>query len=140
MDPLLCRFAERRGLTVIGDQMIAPAAVEEREHRKQTKRWPNWELTNALLLVCDLERETWAACDHLTAPSDFVREGLIAEGVDPSRISVLPYPVASEWFQPVDRSRPNGAVDCRVYRIGELAKSARTSSKSPENWKGNSGL
>jgi glycosyltransferase involved in cell wall biosynthesis len=124
VDPLLCRFAKRRGLTVIGDQMIAPAAVEEREHRKQTKRWPNWELTNALLSVCDLERETWAACDHLTAPSDFVREGLIAEGVDPSRISVLPYPVASEWFQPVDRSGRTGPLTVGFIGSVNLRKGA----------------
>jgi glycosyltransferase involved in cell wall biosynthesis len=124
IDPQLCRYAKRRGLIVIGDQMIAPAAVEEREHRGQAERWPGWESTNALLSVCDLERETWAACDHLTAPSDYVRDGLISEGIDPDRISVLPYPVASDWFQPVDRSGRTGRLTVGFVGSVNLRKGA----------------
>jgi glycosyltransferase involved in cell wall biosynthesis len=104
--------------------MIAPAAVEEREHRGQAERWPGWESTNALLSVCDLERETWAACDHLTAPSDYVRDGLISEGIDPDRISVLPYPVASDWFQPVDRSGRTGRLTVGFVGSVNLRKGA----------------
>ncbi|MFO0807402.1 MAG: glycosyltransferase family 4 protein [Gemmataceae bacterium] len=110
VDPKLCRYARRRGLTVVGDQIIAPAFVENRECRIQTERFPNWESPPALTSVRALERATWDECDHLTAPSEYVRDGLIEEGVDAAKISVLPYPVAPDWFRPTDRRGVRGGV------------------------------
>ena len=39
-----------------------------------------------------MELETWSALDQITCPSSYVRNGLVRQGVDPSRITVLPYP------------------------------------------------
>lgn len=103
VDPKLCRHARRRGLIVVGDQIIAPALVENRESHIQAARWPGWEPPPALSLVRALERATWAECDHLTAPSEYVKAGLIEEGVAPAKVSVLPYPVVPDWFRPIER-------------------------------------
>jgi glycosyltransferase involved in cell wall biosynthesis len=107
IDPRLCRYAQRRGLKVICDQIIAPAYIENREHRLQTERWPGWEPERPDPPVRTLEQQTWSASDHLTAPSEYVKDGLVEEGIDPSRVTVLPYPVAPNWFQPVDQPKRN---------------------------------
>jgi glycosyltransferase involved in cell wall biosynthesis len=104
VDPQLCRRARRQGLTVVGDQIIAPALIQNRESMIQQERWTGWEPPPVLSGVRDLEHETWATCHHLTAPSEYVKTGLIEEGVDPDKISVLPYPVAPDWYCPIQRS------------------------------------
>jgi len=103
IDPRLCRSARRQGLLVVGDQIIAPAAVEHQEAAIQRERFPGWEPPPKLLQVRQLEHETWAVLDHITAPSEYVRDGLIGEGVAPERVSVLPYPAAAEWLRYVER-------------------------------------
>jgi glycosyltransferase involved in cell wall biosynthesis len=103
IDPRLCRYARGRGLVVVGDQIIAPAAVEHREAAIQHARFPGWEPSPNLLNVQRLEQETWAAVHHITAPSEYVRDGLVGEGVAPEKVSVLPYPAEAEWFRYVER-------------------------------------
>jgi glycosyltransferase involved in cell wall biosynthesis len=39
-----------------------------------------------------LELQTWSALDRITCPSPYVRDGLVRQGIDPSRITVLPNP------------------------------------------------
>lgn len=118
IDPKLCRFARRRGLKVICDQMIAPARIENREVQLQANRFPGWETPQIQYSVPTLERETWAECDQLTAASEYVRAGLIEEGVTPEKISVLPYPVAANWFAPV--ARHDRTVPLTVGFIGSV--------------------
>lgn len=116
IDPLLCERARRRGMAVILDQMIAPITVEQRAAERQAALWPGWERpidATGPLRMREVERRSWAAADHITCASDYVRRGLIDEGVDPDRISVLPYPIDTGMFAFHDRS-------CRsdVVRIG----------------------
>jgi glycosyltransferase involved in cell wall biosynthesis len=118
IDPLLCRFARRRGLAVVADQMIAPASVQNREQSLQLERWPNWEHPGEISGVRDLEHQTWKWSSHLTAASDYVKAGLVQEGIGPERISVLPYPVAAGWYQPVDR--PANRMPITVGFVGTV--------------------
>jgi glycosyltransferase involved in cell wall biosynthesis len=97
LDPSLVRTAGAHGLLTIGDQIIAPAAVQVAEQRRQLERWPGWEDGGALspertAETAAWERQSWDALDHITCPSGYVRAGLLAEGVAPSKISMLPYP------------------------------------------------
>jgi glycosyltransferase involved in cell wall biosynthesis len=110
VDPYLCRFARRQGLTVVGDQIIAPALVENREHRMQAERWPGWEPASRASPVRALEQQTWAECDHLTAPSEYVKAGLVEDGNDPDKVSVIPYPVPPDWFRPANRTQRTGRL------------------------------
>src|SRR5205823_12340869 len=82
LDPRLCRAARRRGLKVVADQIIAPAAVEEREAAEQRRRWPGWEPPPAAGPTPEaVERRTWPELDHVTCASEYVRAGLTAQGV-----------------------------------------------------------
>ncbi len=40
IDPGLCRAAQAAGLATVGDQIIAPAAVEQAQFVKELARWP----------------------------------------------------------------------------------------------------
>ena len=96
VDPALCRDARAAGLATIGDQIIAPAATEHAQFEKELARWPGWHPPGAardLGRVDDLERATWRELDRVTCGSEYVRGELVARGVDPARVAVLPYPV-----------------------------------------------
>lgn len=63
-------------------------------------------------------REALAA-GHCLAPSDYVRDTLVAVGVPAERISVLPYGVDVERFRPRAGPRPPGAL--RLLFIGQIS-------------------
>jgi glycosyltransferase involved in cell wall biosynthesis len=110
LDPLLGRAARQAGLRVVADQMIAPAAVERREVALQHSRWPGWEPASDIGSFEEFEQQTWATADRLTCASEYVRDGLVAQGVEPGRVRVIPYPVAADAFRFVDRSGRPGPV------------------------------
>ncbi len=92
-----CRDVGRRGVAVVADQMIAPAAVERAEAEVQAARWPGWEPARErpdFDLLADLEQQTWATADRLTCGSAYVKGGLLAAGVAADRVSVVPYPIS----------------------------------------------
>ena len=112
-DPRVLRAARARGLVTVGDQMIAPIAVEIAEARLQHQRWPGWEPARSLEELERFEafqRETWQEVDHFTCASEYVRDGLLAHGIPRYRISVLPYPVAMATAPAIDRTRRDGPV------------------------------
>jgi glycosyltransferase involved in cell wall biosynthesis len=106
LDPELCAAASANGLITVVDQMIAPAEIEFAEMQFQMRRWRGWQsrATSANRdFLQEIERRTWAAADHITCPSPYVRDGLIGQGVAASKISVIPYPIDSAAFPFVDR-------------------------------------
>lgn len=114
IDPDLCRFCRGRGLKVVGDQMIAPAATEMAEMRLQHERWPGWQPGGAdnddyFAVIDDVERRTWANVDHVICPSHYVKEELVRHGVPGDRVSVVHYAVG-EAFAPQDRSGPRDEI------------------------------
>jgi glycosyltransferase involved in cell wall biosynthesis len=122
IDPALCERARARGMAIVLDQMIAPIPVELRAARRQAALWPGWEKPvdpAGPMLMQDVERRSWAAADHITCASDYVREGLIGEGVEPERISVLPYPIDTRAFAFRDRSPRSGRV--RIGFVGSIS-------------------
>ncbi len=126
MSPIACKAAHDQGLRVIGDQMIAPAEVEAAESKKQLDRFPDWELTREIsdhALMIAREQSTWRMLDHLTCASEYVREGLISQGVESSRITVVPYPLASIPSAP-NRSPRNGPITVGFVGAVNLRKGA----------------
>jgi glycosyltransferase involved in cell wall biosynthesis len=92
----LCAAARRQGLVTVADQMIAPTLVLRREAAIQSERWPGWEQPEPpegfdRLRRC--EQFTWDALDHITCSSDYVRLGLLEEGVPGGKTSVIHYPI-----------------------------------------------
>ncbi len=105
--PSLCAAWRERGALVVADQIIAPAVIEAAEARRQAERFPGWEpgeTTGDAARVAAFEEQTWPHLHHLTCASDYVKSGLIAQGIAAERISVLPYPIDPADFPPVDRS------------------------------------
>lgn len=105
ISPQLCRAAGKTGLWRIGDQIIAPAAVEQAEMQLQQQRWPDWEEQTGenYPAIADFEQRTWEQLDHITCASDFVRDGLLAQGVKPEKVTLIPYPVDASQYECVDR-------------------------------------
>ncbi len=93
--PRLCKHTRDKGVVVVGEQMIAPAAIERQQAQYQQERWPGWEnpmSDKAFDLVHENEQKTWENLDRIVAPSRYVVEGLVTCGVDPNRIDLIPYP------------------------------------------------
>jgi hypothetical protein len=113
IDPGFCGECAERGITVIGDQMIAPATVELAELQGQFDRWPGWMDrvdTQGLPESVERERSTWKHLAHITCASDYVQAGLVGEGIAAERISVLPYPIDAGEFVPADRKGRSGRM------------------------------
>ena len=92
----LCAAAQRQGLVTVADQMIAPTPVLRREADIQAKRWPDWEQTKrseSFDRLRQYEQLTWNQLDHITCSSDYVRSGLLKEGVPGGKTSVIHYPI-----------------------------------------------
>jgi glycosyltransferase involved in cell wall biosynthesis len=119
IDPRICREYRNRGIITVGDQMIAPAAVEAAEAAIQKNRWPDWQQPGReadYKLVQQVEQATWAELDRITCGSEYVRGGLIAQGVAASKIDVLPYPIDAARY-PTSLNQPAGHTD-RQLTIG----------------------
>lgn len=113
ISPDLCVRARERGLTVVADQMIAPMVEERRQAKMQAQRFPEWSKTAQPCnedVVEEVERRTWAATDQLTCGSDYVRDTLIAAGVDGEKITVLPYPIEAQRHPYIDRRFRRGPL------------------------------
>ena len=107
IDPALCELARERGMKVVAEQMIAPSAIEKLEYESQQAKWPDWERrssTDVFNLVSDIEEETWKNVDKIVAPSQYVVDGLIKQGIDSSQIEHIPYPADFATHYLVDRS------------------------------------
>ena len=121
----LFRYAKAAGKVCILEQMIAPVAAMVSELRTQEGSWPGWAKVASDAWDVDqwsaLEREEWALADLVLAPSEYVRSCLLAVGVPPSRIRMVPYGVALPLEHRVHALQPDrplrllaaGAVDLR---------------------------
>lgn len=95
MHPKLIKYAKSKKISVIGDQIIAPAREERREFEVQRERWPGWESGKQEVdfeRIIDFEERSWRRLDRITCASTYVREGLLAQGVSREKICVIPYP------------------------------------------------
>jgi hypothetical protein len=107
IDPSLCEHEKMRGMKVVTDQMIAPMAEEERQAALQTARWPGWQKMTpsaGAKLVREVEERTWKASDHVTCASEYVRKGLLEQGLPAEKVSVLPYPIDAGHYPYVERT------------------------------------
>jgi glycosyltransferase involved in cell wall biosynthesis len=113
MHPDLAAWCRGRGLCVLGDQMIAPAAAEYREAMSQLERFADWHAGShprELLRQDRFERRTWENVNHITCASEYVRGCLIEQGVEASRVTMLPYPLEAAHYPFIDRAGRGGPV------------------------------
>lgn len=108
-----------RGLRVTVEQIIAPRGILDRLMEVEEDRFGDWtkpEPNTAAAAFAMREKAEWAVSDRILCGSDFVRDGVIAEGGDPARCIVVPYGVATGGGRP--RRRRGGPL--RVLTAGAL--------------------
>ena len=123
LDPNLCRRAQDLGLITVADQMIAPAPAEIAEMQLQKSRFPDWQRATAvpdLLAAREYEQQTWDKLHHVTCPSDYVREQLIAQGLPPEKVTTIHYPVDEHAFRPVSRKGRGESGSLIVGFVGAI--------------------
>ena len=104
--PLLLAEARKQGLVTMGDQMIAPYAVEHQEEEKQIEKFPGWTSLPSRgfdALMNEMEHKSWENLDVTTCASDYVKGGLVGEGIAADKIHVLPYPIHAGKYPHVNR-------------------------------------
>jgi glycosyltransferase involved in cell wall biosynthesis len=127
IDPRLCELAKAARMVTLVDQMIAPAEVEYLALQRQAERWPDWVPAGQLRRPSEMmtvERRTWSAATQITCPSEYVRDGLIAQGISPQSVSVLPYPLDADAWECADRSGRTGPVTVGFVGAVGLRKGA----------------
>lgn len=126
IDPPLCEAARQAGLSVVLDQMIAPIAVQMREEARQAELWPDWQTPqdSGSAIMQDVEQRSWASASHITCASTYVRDGLLAAGLGPWQISVIPYPVDASAYAFCNRRQRTGPVVVGFVGAVSLRKGA----------------
>ena len=75
VDPALLEAARQQGMITVADQIIAPAAVEIEEARKQNQRFGRWQTRHEeaeLAAYQQWEADTWSQLDRITCGSDLM--------------------------------------------------------------------
>lgn len=112
----MIREAKERGLAVAYEQIIAPHVG--RILREERARFPGPELQEAEEAVEEgirRDKAVWNLADVVLAPSEFVREAMIALGADPSRVKLVPYGLPERWY-----GAPSEPIPGRVLFVGSV--------------------
>ncbi len=121
---LLAQRVKEMGKRFVLDQSIGHPAAKERIFTELRRRFPHWS-TSAPQKATEMiatEREEHALADVIVAPSQFVKDTLVGEGVEERKIRVIPFGTDLELFQPgtshSDEARPQvflfvGSVSAR---------------------------
>jgi glycosyltransferase involved in cell wall biosynthesis len=123
LHPNLIADARSQGLITVGDQIIAPAAEEIAQAQRQTQRWPDWQpdvIEKNVRAFVDFEEQSWANLDHILSMSEYVKQTLVAQGVDESRITLLPYPMDMAPYTPPHRAARPKDRPVRVGFVGAM--------------------
>lgn len=117
----LFQAASSQRITCILEQCIAPRTIQMQLLQEEYNLWPAWEaaeIGNTDFGLAARERQEWALADLILAGSDFVKDGLVANGVDKEKCFVLPYTVDVNAYQPnKEKPRHNGL---RVLFLGQV--------------------
>lgn len=111
LHPMLAAAAERACGRLVLDQMIAPAVVEARALKSAARLWPGWADEAAMgedAIARRMEEGAWPHAARVTCPSPYVRDALVAQGLDADKLVLAPYPIDARGRAAADRSRRAG--------------------------------
>jgi glycosyltransferase involved in cell wall biosynthesis len=102
---LLGRRAKAMKRRFILDQSIGHPAAKERIFESLRQRFPEWSTSapKKSAEIVAVEREEHALADVIVVPSDFVKQTLVAEGVDESKIRIIPFGTDLTLFHPPEK-------------------------------------
>ncbi|KAF3884589.1 MULTISPECIES: glycosyltransferase family 4 protein [Nostocales] len=91
----LFEYAKKRGIRCVLDQTLAEWSLVHKLLLEEEQRWPGWSLSpfkvgEADLELLEREQREQDLADRIICGSSFVKNSLIARGVDGEKISVLP--------------------------------------------------
>lgn len=117
------RAAHRADIRAILNQTTGFVLKAMETYREEARLHPEFAESlsshlpvSALAFMRDEAREA----DYVLVPSEFVRDTLLEQGVDPARIALLPYGVDAERFRPDWAPDPQGRF--RILYVGNLGQ------------------
>lgn len=117
----LFEIAKREGRQCVLEQTILPKVLEARLLAEEQQRWPGWEQHETdwttPCVIDGREEAEWALADAIVAGSEFVRDGLVALGVAPGKVHVVPYGVDPQRFAQKQNNNAAASRDSRALRI-----------------------
>ncbi|MCH9050404.1 MAG: glycosyltransferase family 4 protein [Proteobacteria bacterium] len=116
------RSAKRLGVVSVLNQVIGHIAIGRETLREEAELCPEFADTltrRGLDHVVERCRLEALEADHILAPSEYVRDTLVAVGVEPKRIALLPYGVDVERFRP---SRKKGDAVFQILFVGQIGQ------------------
>ena len=118
--------AKSQGKICILEQTILPYELECALLKKEHAKWPEWQsaVTQNGILSSKVETELreWSLADHIVAGSEFVKDGLVECGVNPDKITVIPYGADTKRFNfsSNNRKQDSQGAPLRVLFVGEV--------------------
>lgn len=117
------RAARKAGILTVLNQTTGFVLKAIETYREEARLHPEFGDSlsshlpaSSLAFMRDEAREA----EHILAPSDFVRDTLLEQGVDPARINLLPYGVDVERFRPGWTPDPQGRF--RILYVGNVGQ------------------
>ncbi|MBN9246161.1 MAG: glycosyltransferase family 4 protein [Hyphomicrobium sp.] len=113
-----CREAKARGCKIVHEAMLSPdiGLWLDEEH----ERFPGHRLSERSIERVNAgrarDRTKYEIADLIIAPSEFVKNAVIALGADASRVAVVPYGIDASWLQ----SKPE-PVQGRALFVGNVS-------------------
>lgn len=117
------RAAQRAGILAVLNQTTGFVLKAMETYREEARLNPEFaDSLSSHLPVSALAymRDEALEADRVLAPSEFVRDTLLEQGVDPARIAMLPYGVDVERFRPDWVPDPQGRF--RILYVGNLGQ------------------
>ena len=105
------------------EQTMAPFIVAQNLECQEAMRFPELSIAprdaDAFSVLNDRERREWELADYIIAPSNFVKSSLIDNGVDKSKIFVIPYGVTQNSGASLSTKRESKKGN-RLLFVGEV--------------------
>lgn len=120
---ILYRKAKQAGLKVVMEQFIAPRWIEQRlldEELSDASEWGKIEHDKLIDEVVQREKEAWDLSDLILCGSEFVRQGVVAEGGPAQKCIVVPYGIELSKFEVSEGSKCGIDGPLRILFVGSV--------------------
>lgn len=120
---ILARRSKAHQTRFILDQSIGHPLSKERVFEQLRLRFPAWSqsIPQKALQLLAVEREEHELADQIVVPSAFVKQTLVAEGVEAGKIHIIPFGTDLDFFRPSSESDPaNNSVPVFLF-VGSLS-------------------
>jgi glycosyltransferase involved in cell wall biosynthesis len=118
----LFQAATSKNIVCVLEQCIAPYTILKKLLQEEYLLWPGWEVNQMGEINTEIarrEKQEWELANLILAGSDFVKDGLVANGVSKEKCCVLPYGIDVSSFQAKSSENPQ-STNLRVLFLGTV--------------------